>query len=96
MAKVLYYTATFLSLPFSHLFFIGGFNLISISGKKKKTGSYPSSWLLLSFSWQREPKVSIEEVGRDTTHSEFMKDLIYHQSESFQILQSCFLMLLGL
>jgi hypothetical protein len=52
--------------------------------------------LLLSFSWQTEPKVLIEEVGRGTTLSELTEDFIYHQSEGFQILQSCFPMLLGL
>lgn len=63
---------------------------------QEKTGPCPSFWLLLSFSWQTEPKVSIEEAGRDTTHSEFMKDLTYHQSEGFQILPLCFLMILSL
>lgn len=61
-----------------------------------KAGPCPSSWLLLLFSWQTVPRVSIEEAGKDTTHSEFVKDLIYHQSEGFQILQLCFLMLLSL
>lgn len=93
MAELVYYSAAF------SIFLFPTSCLLAVSASlvfQEKTGSRPPFLLLLSLSWQTEPEVSIEEVGRDTTHSEFMKDLIYHQSEGFQILRPCFLMLLGL
>lgn len=92
MAELVYYSAS--SLYFSTISFL--WDTATSLVFQEKTGPWPSLGLLLSFSWQTEPRVSIEEAGRDTTHSEFMKDLIYHQSEGFQILQLCFLMLLSL
>lgn len=87
------YSTSFLNLIFYHLLFMVCFNLISILGK---SWTLPIILVVLFFSWQTVPRVSIEEAGKDTTHSEFVKDLIYHQSEGFQILQLCFLMLLSL
>lgn len=93
MAELVYYLA-FPTIFFSTISFLLDASTSLVF--QEKTGFCPSFLLLLPFSWQAELKVSIEEVGRDATHSEFMKDLIYHQSEDFQILWPCFLMLLGL
>lgn len=95
MAELVQNSAT--SIFFSPIsFLLKTLTSLVFQEKKKKTGSCPSSRLLLSHSWQAQPEVSIEEVGRDTTHWESVKDLIYHQSESFQIFSPCFLMLLSL
>lgn len=93
MAELIY-TQPLFSILFSTISFLWDASTSLIF--QGKAGPCPSSWLLLFFSWQTVLRVSIEEAGKDTTHSEFVKDLIYHQSEGFQILQLCFLMLLSL
>ena len=77
MAELIY-TQPLFSILFSTISFLWDASTSLIF--QGKAGPCPSSWLLLFFSWQTVLRVSIEEAGKDTTHSEFVKDLIYHQS----------------
>lgn len=98
MAKLVQNSAT--SIFFSPTsFLLKTLTSLVFQGKKEKKKNWILAIILLvasHFLAGIALGVSIEEVGRDTTHSESVKDLIYHQSESFQILQPCFLMLFSL
>lgn len=88
------YSASFLNLIFYSSPFMGCLNLISISGK---------SWILsiiliVDLLFLANSAQSFNRGSREgyNTFKVCEKDLIYHQSEGFQILQLCFLMLLVL